>query len=51
MTQIDWFSPRAPGYSTVLADPPWPESGGGKVKRGADRHYPGPLLKASGGVA
>ena len=40
MTQIDWFSPRAPGYSTVLADPPWPESGGGKVKRGADRHYP-----------
>lgn len=40
MTQVDWFQPRAPGYSTVLADPPWPESGGGKVKRGADRHYP-----------
>ena len=21
-------------------DPPWPEKGGGKIKRGADRHYP-----------
>jgi len=29
---------------TVVADPPWScESGGGQVKRGADRHYP--LLK------
>lgn len=27
-------------YSTILADPPWPERGGGKIKRGADRHYP-----------
>lgn len=27
------------GFSTVLADPPWPERGGGKSKRGADRHY------------
>lgn len=27
-------------YGTILADPPWQESGGGKVKRGADRHYP-----------
>ena len=26
-------------YRTVLADPPWPEYGGGKIKRGADRHY------------
>lgn len=26
-------------YTTVLADPPWPERGGGKIKRGADRHY------------
>ena len=25
---------------TILADPPWNESGGGKIKRGADRHYP-----------
>jgi len=27
-------------YHTILADPPWNESGGGKCKRGADRHYP-----------
>lgn len=27
-------------YQTIIADPPWPESGGGKIKRGADRHYP-----------
>lgn len=26
-------------FSTVTLDPPWPERGGGKVKRGADRHY------------
>jgi N6-adenosine-specific RNA methylase IME4 len=24
---------------TVSLDPPWPEYGGGKIKRGADRHY------------
>lgn len=27
-------------YKTIYADPPWPESGGGRIKRGADRHYP-----------
>lgn len=27
-------------YRTIYADPAWPERGGGKVKRGADRHYP-----------
>jgi hypothetical protein len=27
-------------YGTILADPPWLERGGGKIKRGADRHYP-----------
>ena len=27
-------------YKTILIDPPWPEHGGGKSKRGADRHYP-----------
>ena len=32
-------------YKTVVLDPPWKESGGGKIKRGADRHYP--LLKAA----
>lgn len=26
-------------YHTLYADPPWHESGGGKIKRGADRHY------------
>ena len=30
---------RPVGFSTILADPPWPESGGGKSKRGADKHY------------
>lgn len=27
-------------YSVIYADPPWKESGGGKIKRGADKHYP-----------
>lgn len=27
-------------YLTIYADPPWMETGGGKIKRGADRHYP-----------
>lgn len=27
-------------YQTIMADPPWIERGGGKIKRGADRHYP-----------
>lgn len=27
-------------YGTIYADPPWKERGGGKIKRGADRHYP-----------
>ncbi len=26
-------------YQTLYADPPWLERGGGKIKRGADRHY------------
>lgn len=26
-------------YKTIYADPPWSEVGGGKIKRGADRHY------------
>lgn len=33
---------RAP-YRCIVIDPPWNESGGGKIKRGADRYYP--LLK------
>ncbi len=31
---------KAGSYVTLMADPPWNEAGGGKVKRGADRHYP-----------
>lgn len=27
-------------FRTILMDPPWNESGGGKIKRGADKHYP-----------
>ena len=27
-------------FSAVVIDPPWFERGGGKIKRGADRHYP-----------
>lgn len=26
-------------YKTIIMDPPWNETGGGKIKRGADRHY------------
>lgn len=25
-------------YRTIYIDPPWPERGGGKIKRGADKH-------------
>lgn len=32
-------------YKTLYADPPWMERGGGKTKRGADRHYP--LMKTA----
>ena len=27
-------------YKTIYADPPWKETGGGKIRRGADAHYP-----------
>ena len=30
---------------TIVVDPPWLERGGGKIKRGADRHYP--LIKTA----
>lgn len=30
--------PEGP-YRCIYLDPPWPERGGGKSKRGADRHY------------
>lgn len=31
------------GYRAIMMDPPWAEVGGGRIRRGADRHYP--LLK------
>jgi N6-adenosine-specific RNA methylase IME4 len=27
-------------YSAIVIDPPWLERGSGKIKRGADKHYP-----------
>lgn len=33
------FPNLAPRYRTILVDSPWPERGGGAIKRGADRHY------------
>lgn len=32
--------PRAGDYVTLMADPAWKEAGGGKIRRGANRHYP-----------
>ncbi len=29
----------AAGFSVICMDPPWNERGGGKIKRGADKHY------------
>jgi N6-adenosine-specific RNA methylase IME4 len=29
-----------PTFKVIYADPPWPENGGGRIKRGADKHYP-----------
>lgn len=34
---------RTKKYRCITLDPPWNERGGGKIKRGADAHYP--LLK------
>jgi len=36
-------------YKTVYIDPPWMESGGGRIKRGADKHYP--LMKTKDIIA
>lgn len=37
--KIDIYNPPH-RYKTLYLDPPWEERGGGKIKRGADRHYP-----------
>lgn len=42
----DLFGRRFP---TTVMDPPWPEQGAGKIKRGADRHYP--LIKTLDDIA
>lgn len=33
------MTPDAVRYHTIVADPPWNEEGGGRIKRGASRHY------------
>lgn len=39
MTQPNLFVSPPATFRCIAADPPWQERGGGKVKRGADRHY------------
>lgn len=46
MTQSNLFGVE---YRCVAIDPPWNESGGGKIKRGAQRHYP--LIKKKEDIA
>lgn len=38
--KVERFTKQLKLYGTGIADPPWPEKGGGKIKRGADKHYP-----------
>ena len=37
---------EAQAVRCIVSDPPWMERGGGKIKRGADRHYD--LLRTEG---
>jgi len=39
-TNIFMSEAHHPVYKCIVADPPWKENGGGKIKRGADKHYP-----------
>jgi len=41
----DWRALPLHHYRTIYADPPWPEFGGGKITRGAQKHYP--LMKVN----
>ena len=37
---LRFVGPRVGTYRTILMDPPWPKAqGGGRIRRGADRHY------------
>ena len=36
---IDAVQDETEKFSTIVIDPPWLERGGGKIKRGADKHY------------
>jgi N6-adenosine-specific RNA methylase IME4 len=36
---LDLFATQATPWRCIVTDPPWAELGGGKIKRGADRHY------------
>lgn len=42
---IDKVDIKSNKFKTIYIDPPWPEYGGGKIKRGADKHYPLMSLK------
>lgn len=51
---VDILAPSIQGpegpYRCIYLDPPWPENGGGKSKRGADRHYPTMSVAAIGSL-
>jgi len=40
VTKIKYIPFPNKKYKTIYADPPWMEVGGGKIKRGANAHYP-----------
>lgn len=40
MDQMNQYNLFGVEYKCISMDPPWPEVGSGKIKRGANRHYP-----------
>jgi N6-adenosine-specific RNA methylase IME4 len=40
LAEAIYLAELSPTYGCISIDPPWLERGGGKSKRGADRHYP-----------